>query len=346
MSKRRQRGIVLLELVVAVLLAALLAGWGTQALINKMNDASAQAHAAWMLSLRKAVLSYIERHAQTLVHAEHEAALNDAGYANWSRPSIAELKADGLLSPGFPESVRPGGGASVRLLRHGSCPGNDCRLHAFMYSDQPFLKKYLGGIDEQMVAQWLMASQGWGGWVDGARPAIMGGASFEYANPPWSGPPLPAGTVVLALGTEHLLGLNFLRVRDVRDPDFQGGATVQGTIQTGADLRVQRYLYLNTPGQSGEPCDDDGAISRESGAGLLICQDQLWRPLVSGSSTASLGGFSTNQWRGCLNSLGTSTANPVTGACSCPSSTQTVQISDSGPHDYPEGRTLGFLCVD
>lgn len=341
MSKCRQRGIVLLELFVAVLLAAMLAGWGTQALINKMNDASAQAHAAWMLSLRKAVLGYVESNAQLLVHAEHEAALIDVGYADWSRPSIAELKANGLLSSGFPESVRPGGGASVRLLRHGSCPGHDCRLEALMHSHQPFLKKYSGGIDEQMVAQWLMASQGWGGWVNGTRPSIIGGAAFEYVNPPWPGPPLPAGTVVLALGSEHLLGLNFLRVRDVRDPDFQGSATVQGTIQTGADLRVQQYIYLNTPQQPGEPCDDDDAISRQAGVGLLICQDQLWRPLHR-----SLGGFSTNQWKGCYNSLGTSTANPSTGTCSCPANTQAVQISDSGPHDYPEGRTLGFLCVD
>src|SRR5690606_39321301 len=45
MTMRRQQGFVLLELIVAVLLAALLAGWGTQALINKINDAGAQAHA-------------------------------------------------------------------------------------------------------------------------------------------------------------------------------------------------------------------------------------------------------------------------------------------------------------
>src|SRR3546814_16350375 len=53
MTEHRQWGFVLLELIVAVLLAALLAGWGAQALVNRMNDAGAQAHAAWMLSLKK-----------------------------------------------------------------------------------------------------------------------------------------------------------------------------------------------------------------------------------------------------------------------------------------------------
>ncbi|MCC2595322.1 hypothetical protein LKR43_03110 [Pusillimonas sp. MFBS29] len=344
-GRKRQCGIVLLQLVVAVLLAALLAGWGTQTLVNKMNDASAQAHAAWMLSLRKAVLSYVEVHGQALLQAEHEGALSDQGYANWSEPRIAELKAAGLLSPGFPESVRQGGSATVRLLRRGVCPGEDCRLEAFMHSELPFLKKYTGVVDEQMVAQWLMASQGWGGWVDGMRPTVVRGAAFEYPNPPWAGAPLPPGTVVMALGSEYLHQPGFLRVRDTRDPDFQADATVQGTIQTGADLRVQRYLYLNTPAETGEPCEVEGAISREAQAGLLFCQDQLWRSFAGGSAR-SLGGFSTNQWRGCQNSLGTSTANPVTGSCSCPPFTRPVQISDSGPHDYPEGRTLGFLCVD
>src|SRR5690606_63023 len=180
---------------------------------------------------------------------------------------------------------------------------------ALIHADVPFLKKRSGHIDEQMVAQWLMASQGWGGWVDSKRPGVLGGAAFEYANPPWPGSPLPAGTVALALTAEQLHKLDFLRVGDERDPNFQGGATVEGTISSGADLRVQRYLYLNTPEQALQPCMDEGAISRESTQGLLICQNRLWRPLARRSA----GGFSSHQWRGCQNSFGTSTANPVTG---------------------------------
>ncbi|AEC19956.1 putative prepilin protein [Pusillimonas sp. T7-7] len=342
MTEHRQWGFVLLELIVAVLLAALLAGWGAQALVNRMNDAGAQAHAAWMLSLKKAVQGYIERYAGALADAGHGAALNGAGYGDWALPTIAELKADGLLSPGFPEHVRPGGSATVRLMRHGSCPGNNCRIEALIHADTPFLKKRSGHIDEQMVAQWLMASQGWGGWVDGKRPGVVGGAAFEYANPPWPGSPLPAGTVALALTAGQLHKLDFLRVGDERDPNFQADATVQGTIQTGTDMRVQRYLYLNTLEQAQQPCVDDGAISREANGGVLICLNQYWLPLARRSA----GGFSTHQWLGCENSFGSSTANPVTGNCSCPEHSTMVQISDSGPRVYPDGRTVGFLCVD
>ncbi len=341
MAVHSQRGFVLLELIVAVLLATLLAVWGAQSLVNRLNDASAQAHAAWMLSLRQAVQGYIERHADALARADHQPALAAAGYADWARPGIAELKAGALLASGFPESAPAGGGATVRLLRHGACPGNDCRIEALIHGNAPFLHKTTGHVDEQKVAQWLMASQGWGGWVAATRPAVIGGAAFEYANPSWPGAPLPPGTVALAVTGDQLRHLDFLRVGDARDPDFQGGATVQGSIETGADLRVQRYLYMGTPEQALASCVETGAISRSSDGGMLVCRDQRWRPMQRGS-----GGFSTHQWRGCQNTNGASTANPVTGACSCPLHSAMVQISDSGPQTYPEGRTLGFLCVD
>src|SRR5690606_12011903 len=180
------------------------------------------------------------------------------------------------------------GSATVRIIRHGVCPNNRCRIEALIHSDAPFLKKPSGHVDEQMVAQWLMASQGWGGWVNARRPEVVGGAAFEYANPPWPGAPLPAGTVVLALTTEQLHTLDFLRGGDVRDPDFQGGATVQGTIPTGADMHVQRYLHLNTPEQLGQACADEGAISRETDGGMLICLGQRWQALARRSA----GGFS------------------------------------------------------
>ena len=342
MVAHRQSGFILLEWVLAALLATLLAVWGSQVLVNKVNDASAQAHATWMLSLKSSVQGYVERYAQQLKQAEDGVASAIAGYADWASPSIVELKADGLLATGFPEQAKPGGGATVRLIRQGACPGDSCRLEALIHSNMPFLKKDSGRVDEQMVAQWLIASKGWGGWVNGNRPDVLAGSAFEYANPPWPGSPLPAGTVVQALTTEQLHKLDFLRVGDTRDPEFQGAASVQGSIQTGADLHVSRYLYLNQAEHAQQACTDEGSISREERAGLLICQNHQWQPL----QRRNAGGFSTNDLYGCQNNFGSSTANPVTGSCSCPLFSAIVQISDSGPQKPPDGRTLGFLCVD
>jgi hypothetical protein len=89
-------------------------------------------------------------------------------------------------------------------------------------------------------------------------------------------------------------------------------------------------------------CSEDGAVARGHEGGLLICRDNAWRP----ASRSGGGGFSSNQFRGCETSGGTSTANPLTGLCTCPPGTAIVQISDSGPHPFPEGRTLGYICLD
>ncbi|MDS1141887.1 hypothetical protein RE432_15705 [Pusillimonas sp. SM2304] len=342
MGRRSQQGFALLELIVAALLVTLLAVWGAQTLANRLDDASAQANAAWMLSLRESVQRYLERYASTLALAGHGAVSGPAGYADWSRPTLAELKADALLPQGFPARTMLGGGASVRVIRQGDCPGRDCRIDALIHSNTPFLTKRSGHVSEQMVAQWLMASRGWGGWVAGGRPHVVGGAAFQYPNPPWPGEPLPAGTVALAVTHGQLRDADFLRVGDTRDPEFQGTATVQGNISTGADLHVRRYVYLGTSEERFMPCGGDGAVSREAGGGLLICRDSLWLP----ASRSGSGGFSTNEWWGCQSNLGTSTANPVTGGCSCPPYSAPVVISDSGPQAFPDGRTVGYLCVD
>lgn len=339
---RAQQGFAMLELIAAAIVTILLAVWASNTLVNKINDASAQANAVWMLAVKKSVHGYIERYAGTLIQAEHAGVLNPQGYGDWTAPKLAELKADGLLSPGFPESVAIGGSASVRLIRHGPCPGSLCRLEAVVYSNKPFLQQAGNEINEQMVAQWMMAAQGWGGSVTRTQPHLLRGPAFEMPNPPASGVALPPGTVALAITTEQLGHLDFLRVGDLRDPDFRGAATVKGNINAQSDLHVTRYLHLGALETLQEPCADDASVAREMNGGLLVCRENIWRP----ASRSGSGGYSINLLYGCTTRSNATTANPVTGACSCPLRSTTVLISDSGPQAFPEGRTLGFLCVD
>ncbi|UYO92369.1 prepilin [Pollutimonas sp. M17] len=342
MTARAQQGFALLEFIAAALLMTLLAVWGANTLVNAMNDARAQDGAVWMLSLRKAAQDYLERYVELLAGAEDPQALAGHGYADWTVPSLAELKADTLLSPGFPERAAIGG-ATLRIVRDGACPGRDCRVHALVHSNGPLLYRNTERIDAQSVARFLMAARGMGGWVMPAQPLMLRGAAFAFPNPSWPGPALPAGTVAMAVTTEQLDKADFLRVGDARDPDFQGPASIRGDVLARSDLLVDGYLRLAAREEAFASCSKDGAVARESEQdGLLICRDGSWRSASRGGA----GGFSTNQLRGCYNSKGTSTANPVTGACSCPPGAAMVQISDSGPQDFPEGRTVGYLCLD
>ncbi|NYT46222.1 hypothetical protein H0A64_15455 [Alcaligenaceae bacterium] len=334
----RQHGFALMELVVAAMLAMLLAVWGASALMNRITDARAESAAVWMLSVRQALHAYIDRYADDLRHADGPASLSHKGYADWAAPTLAQLKADQLLSPGFPE-LAYFGGASLRLWRHGACPGADCRVDALVHGNQPVRGK-AGGIDEQTIAQWTLSSKGYGGAVSQAQPQYIRGPAFAFNNPSWDGEPLLPGIVAMAVTSEQSSQREFLRVGDTRNPDFKGGATIEGDVHAMDDLHVGRYLRLQSEHAMFAPCAQEGDVARNPDSGLLVCRDGRWHSAVRGS-----GGFSMNQLYGCFDSLGASTANPVTSACSCPVGASMVQISDSGPLAFPHGRTVGFLCI-
>lgn len=339
---RAQRGFFMLELIIAAIIATLLAVWGAHSLVNKINDASAQSAAAWMLVVRKAASGYIERYAIELAQADDAVPAGLAGYSDWSAPSLSELKAASLLSASFPASINPGTGASIKLLREGNCPGTGCRVSALVHSNAPFVTHPDGRVDEQMVAQWTMAAQGWGGSVNPHRPDRITGAAFDLPNPPAGGTPYAPGTVALAITAEQGGTLDFLRVRDTRDPDFQGAVTVKGDIDTRADLRAARYVHVGAVQSLQQACAEDGAVALDLHGGLLVCRNNVWRA----SSRTGGGGYSTNLLYGCQNNPEHLTVNPVTGTCSCPKGSTAVLIADSGPQAFPQGRSMGFLCVD
>lgn len=345
-----QGGFVLIELMIAALLITLLAVWASQAWVQRLRDSEAQSLAAWMLAARHVAQSYLDGHAGEIAQASLPGALGESAYQDWSRPAWAELKADGMAAVDFPESGPLGLGLGMQVLRHGVCPGAACRLEALVHTNGPIRSRDGKRIDEGMIAQWLMAAQGYGAVVWARSPEVLAGASLRHPNPlPGTTEAWQAGVVAVSVtqspgsdgapdqgGTE-----DFLRVGDVRDPDFQGTATVKGDISTQSSLAAARYLVLGERNLEYHSCSAEGALSVERGfQGLLLCSGGLWMS----AGRASGGGFSHNSQRGCVNSLGQSTRNPVTRGCFCPDGYAAVQISDSGP-DPIEGRTLGYLCV-
>lgn len=336
----RQRGSALLELTVAAMLALLLVVWASHSLQQRLSEAAVQGHAAWMMTLRGALHGWLSRYELQVAQAASASALAGQGYADWTQPALAELKADGLLDPGFTETGLPGG-VAVRVHRHGACPSADCRADILVHSLAPYVTPE-GSPDDARTAQWLLATEGWGAIVGSLSGDRLRGPSVNYSNPPWAGPALAPGTVALVLTSDQLATRDFLRLNDSRDPDFQGDATIAGTIEAGEDLNVHGYFRLQRQESAGLACAVDGAMARQAGGRPLVCLDGRWQVV----GKAELGGYSTNQMWGCANNSGVPTANPATGDCSCPLGSATVQVSDSGPQDFPSGRTLGYLCVE
>lgn len=343
-----QKGFVLLELMIAGLLMTLLAVWASQSWMQRVRETQAQSLAAWMLTARSVAHDYLIRHGGEIALADPLAGAVIPGYRDWSQPTWAELKADGLARPGFPETGALGLRLGTQILRHGACPGSACRLEALIHTTQPILSRTRQDVDEGMVAQWLMAAQGLGAVVWTHTPDVLAGSTLRYPNPlPGVAQSWPPGTVALAVsapgtpGAAHGGSEDFLRVGDTRDPDFHGSATVQGDIATQSSLRAKRYLVLKDRNSEFQACGEQGALSVESFRdGLLLCRGNIWRS----AGRAAGGGFSSSSRFGCADREGNSTRNPMTGGCFCGLGYVPVQVSDSGP-DPQEGRTLGYLCV-
>jgi hypothetical protein len=339
-----QKGFALLEVSIAALLATLLAVWGASALADAMKDASARASAAWMLQVREGARQYLARHGPALRAADVADARALAGYADWAAPTLTELQGAAILPPGLPLQVAAGGGAVIRVLRSGVCPGSDCRLDALVHSAQPLRQKDGAQVDQRQVAQWLLAAQGQGGWVSERQPEMLRGRVFSLRNAFGPGGALPPGTVAMMAGDGA--EVSYLRQGDQRDPDFRGKLTAQSDISARADVDVAGYLLLQARERQGAGCAKDGALALERGRGLLVCLDGIWQ--AQGRQERATG-YTVNSLRGCVTGGGND--NPVSrrkvvySECSCPEGSQAVQVSEQQPNLLAHGVTRLYICV-
>lgn len=326
----------MLELTLALLLAMLAAVFAADRFAERSREVMVEGHAAWMAALHQAALTYIELHATSL--AQHGAAAPIDGVADVLAPTLPELKAAGLLAPGFPMQGARGLGGRVRLVLGDACPLEACRIEALVYSDVPLGKDASRSHRPAMVAHWLAAASGQGGAVMPFRSEVVSGAAFVFPNPPDASlPPLPVGTVALAVTAEQLESLAYLKVRDSRNPNFQGPASIAGNLSTEGALLVREHIRIESQAFAQTPCAVEGAVVRERYGGLLVCRGGQW----SSAGGSGGGGYSINTLAGCV----AAAANPITGDCSCPSQYVPVRIADSTSAIPSEGRTRGYLCV-
>ncbi|WP_322998622.1 hypothetical protein [Castellaniella sp.] len=350
-DRRAQRGSLLLEFMLVAALGLALAVWAGQEWAQKARVLQAQALAAWMEPVQAAAQAYLRQHAAALQQADTPQALAVEGIADWTAPDWAELQAAGLLPPGWRNAGPLQQTLALRVSRTGACPQSPCRVQALVGTRAGLLRPD-GRVDETLVAEWLLAAQGRGLVLWPNDPQHFRGAGRRLGLPP--GEPWPSGGVALAadwvvVGDDSTPGgggdsgdhADFLRVRDARDPDFQGDASARGSVRSGAWLQAQDGLVLEHGKISNTPCTMEGGVGRDDRhAGLLICRQGVWQDLARPAG----GGYMLSSRRGCFSATGQSTHNPMTGACSCPSGYVGVQIAESGSLASPEGLSLGFVC--
>ncbi|WP_332613385.1 prepilin [Achromobacter sp. ESBL13] len=326
----------------------MIAIWASSQLVQRIEDAAARSTGVWLMQVRQAMAQTLERHFDALANGGPLVGEGGApSFADPFSPTVAELRTQAYLPADFPTRAALGFGARIHILRHDACPGPRCRLDALVYSDSPVLKKGTYAPDLIGISAIIDAAQGYAGAVWPEAPGRVRGPAFSFSNPlAVNAPPYAAGTVALWAGIGGQTEASaqpvmpdlspYIKIGDARDPSLAGSLTAASSIVAGG------YLSVGARATAGHACNVGvGTVASSHESELLTCQSGVWQRAASGFG----GAYSLNHPRGCRHYTGVSTANPVTGQCSCPPGFAGVIVSAGGKWTETEGWTTGYVCV-
>lgn len=315
--------------------------WAANRLVAQVEDAAAQSTGVWLLEIKRAMDGMLALHFDSLAGGVlPQEASGRLLYVDAWAPTLAELKAHGHLPLAFPEFSPLKLVVGIRIMRSVDCPGDGCRLDAVVYTQTPLVLRGSATPDAMRIAAVTMATAGYGGSVTTEVPGRLRGAAFDFANPLPGSTPLAAGTLAVWSGLAGATQARFLRMRDGRNPDFQGSLSVAAAVSSGGRLSAGEHLWLKGKARQGGMCEHAGLFGSDHNGALLSCLGGVW------VNEGGFGGaYALNNQYGCRHYSGRSTANPRTGACSCPSGFTAVLVSAGGKWTETEGWTEGFVCV-
>ena len=361
---KREGGFALLELIIAMALASLLALWGGSFWMQQAEDAAAQSTGIWLLTLKKAVDQMLVRQADLLVGIV-QAEPGGSGYRDIWRPTIAELMTAGHLSKGFPSKPALGYEAHVRVFTpQGACLTRGCKIEALVWA-QPVPGQLRQANDTNRLGKLLMALEGQGASVHPFLPQRIKGSTIDRPNPPSAElAPLPIGTIAANSFYDSTQYAHFVRQNDLRDTVLKGklevaqGVSTPTDVVAGASLRAGARvsagedLQVGALAAEGGVCEAQGLIGRGVDGNLLSCHQGRWQ--LSGASFG--GAYLTHSWRSChgnrhlaeflfWNQSEVNMVNPKTGQCNCPAGFSPMLLAAWGFKEQDTGEYRSFICL-
>jgi len=217
------RGFALVELIIAISIAALLAIYAQSRVARESEDQIATAAGTFIKQVSDASEQHIFANFEEL-----SAGTDVPTTAIDLRPTIAELVAERLLPSGFPTaagSLPTRQSLRIDISKTG-CPGTSCNIVATVCTTTGVT---LGSANVRYDLAQVMVDQqnGTGGQSNYTTPSAIRGPILNIANP--NGP--IAGTVCgSSTSFNNQVYQKFVRVRDTRDPDLQGNLSAQGDL--------------------------------------------------------------------------------------------------------------------
>jgi prepilin-type N-terminal cleavage/methylation domain-containing protein len=221
-AHRAQQGFTLVELIIAISIAAILAIYGQAQLAKLAEEQIGVSAGTYLKQVAGAAEQYALSHFDDL-----ENGVDIPGVANDIAPTIAELVTDRKLPGGFPSG--PGAMPTRQSLRidvvRTSCPGAGCAIVTHVCTTTGVT---LGSATVRYDLAQVMVDQqdGTGGQSSYVTPALIKGPALNIANPNGA----VAGTVCASATLNTAMFHQFVRVRDTRNPDLQGDVSATGNL--------------------------------------------------------------------------------------------------------------------
>jgi prepilin-type N-terminal cleavage/methylation domain-containing protein len=221
-ARAQQRGFTLVELIVALSIAAILGIYAQARIAKESEEQIARAAGSYLKQVAGAAEQYALSHFDSLGNG-----VDIPGVANDIAPTIAELVTDNKLPGGFPSAA--GAMPTRQSLRidvvKTNCPGTGCTIVTNVCTTTGVT---LGGTNVRYDLAQVMVDQqdGTGGQSSYTTPALIKGPSLNIANPNGAVP----GTVCASATLNTAMFQQFVRVRDPRNPDLQGDLSAVGNL--------------------------------------------------------------------------------------------------------------------
>jgi len=233
LSRRKNSGSALVELTIALSIAAAIAVYANRALVERSYEALSVSSAEYLKTVGLATEQLVLNN-----FGEYVSGSDVSGVANDLRPTLAELQSLGWLRTGFPALTPTRQQVRIDINRT-NCPGPTCNIRISVCTTTPV--RFDGSVDRLDLAALMFESlEGRGGLSAVTSPGTITTPIGAFPNPVGS----VAGIVCfVGPGNTGMLS-QFVRIRDTRDPDLLGHFTVAGNGAFGGNVAVGGALQV------------------------------------------------------------------------------------------------------
>lgn len=264
---RIARGVFMVELSLALVISALAAAGAVRESVRSARLTTAKIDGDVLAIYRVALQNYVDDGYPQLQQAIAPVR-NAITPANMWSPTLAELIGMGYLPAGFQVGFANVDAANlnnaITRLPVG-CVSTDCSVVGLAWVDRPFVIRGTNDVDNLVVGQVLESVGTNGGTSFEDNPAQIAGVAGVWTDVnPVAGQ--PAGVVSARFGANSSIMATFLRMNDIRDPNFQNNVTIAGGVIAAGPSQINNTLGVTGATTLGSTLSVAGAATLNGGA--------------------------------------------------------------------------------